>query len=231
VFTVTPDVSGGRTVAYDRDPDYCPTCHTGVSPTLLCPSGNFVTEPQILEIAYRCTRRACQRMLIGVFRKKTFDGPFLLTEVLPVTPKQVDLPQTVRQLSPSFAVIYSQAIAAEGHRLHEIVGVALRRALEFLVKDYCIYLHPQKKQAIERGFLGTCITENVSDPRVKSCAERAAWLANDQAHYRRDWTDFDIRDLKTLIQLTLNFVDSDLIAREYEAGMVSRKATPTKEVP
>ena len=60
----------------------------------------------------------------------------------------------------------------------------------------------------------------MDDPRLKQCAERATWLGNDETHYERKWIDRDVDDLKTLIRLTVNWVESALLTEKYAKGMV-----------
>jgi hypothetical protein len=74
-------------------------------------------------------------------------------------------------------------------------------------------------ETIKRKLLGPCIREHVDDPRIQKCAERAAWLGNDETHYVRKWEDKDVTDLKRLIALTVNWIDSSLQTEEYEKGM------------
>ena len=68
-----------------------------------------------------------------------------------------------------------------------------------------------------------CITHYVSDGNVKTCATRATWLANNETHYERIWTDHDIEDLKVLIRLTQNWIDNELLTAHYVAEMNSKK--------
>jgi hypothetical protein len=175
----------------------------------------------VLEIAFQCNRVNCQRMMIARYWCVT-PGAFGLREVVPSTSKPIDLPESIRAISPTFAATYSQALAAETYQLTQIVGIGLRRALEFLIKDYCVSIDGSSRDEIERKWLSDCIKERIDDRRVKSCAERAVWLGNDEAHYRRLWTDFDVNDLKTLIRLTMNFIENDLLSKEYEASMQRR---------
>jgi hypothetical protein len=67
--------------------------------------------------------------------------------------------------------------------------------------------------------LGTCIKNYIDDKRVQSCAERAAWLGNDETHYLRKWEGKDITDLKTLVRLTVNWLDNALLTKQYEKEM------------
>ena len=111
--------------------------------------------------------------------------------------------------------ILQQATVVDSQNLDEVSGIGYRKALEFLIKDYCIHKNPDKAAAIRASQLGSCITNFVSDANVKQCAKRAAWLGNDEAHYERVWTSHDIRDLKMLIQLTQNWISNELLTTKY----------------
>ena len=63
----------------------------------------------------------------------------------------------------------------------------------------------------------------INEKRIQACAKRAAWLGNDEIHYERKWEDKDITNLKELIKLTVNFVESDIIAGRYEEEMPDNK--------
>jgi len=111
--------------------------------------------------------------------------------------------------------IYNQALAAEAGDLTEIVGIGLRKAVEFLIKDFAIHQKPSDEQDIKKSFLGNCIKNYIDDPNIKECATRAAWLGNDETHYLRKWVEKDISDLKLLIQLTVNWIENVLLTKQY----------------
>ncbi len=103
------------------------------------------------------------------------------------------------------------------------MGIGYRKAIEFLIKDYLITTFPDKKEAILKAKLGQCISNYVSDPKVKMCAERATWLGNDETHYVRTWLDKDLQDLKDLIKLTQYWISSDILTSDYGVNMVKGK--------
>jgi hypothetical protein len=126
-------------------------------------------------------------------------------------------------LSPSFVEIHGQANAAEYWRLDQIAGVGYRKALEFLVKDYCSKIDPTKAEAIKAKQLGQVIADHISDANIQECARRAAWLGNDETHYVRLWTEKDIGDLKSLINLTESWINSHLLTQKYLNDMAKPK--------
>jgi len=121
----------------------------------------------------------------------------------------------VAEVSPTFKTIYEQASAAENYGLDQISGVGYRKALEFLIKDFCIYKMPDDEEKIKSSLLGQVISNHVEDANLKTCANRAAWLGNDETHYVRKWEDKDINDLKTLIELSCVWIKSNVLTEKY----------------
>lgn len=138
---------------------------------------------------------------------------------MPWAPLEKKFAPMVAELSPMFVKIYNQALVAETQSLDQLVGIGLRKALEFLVKDFAKQQHPDDVEAIQKCPLATCIENYVSDANVKGCAKRAVWLGNDETHYVRKWEDKDIADLKLLVHLTTNWVDNVLLTQKYVAEM------------
>lgn len=50
-------------------------------------------------------------------------------------------------------------------------------------------------------------------------AKRAAWLGNDESHYVRKWEECDLKHLKELISVVMNFIQSDILHDRYLAEM------------
>jgi hypothetical protein len=123
------------------------------------------------------------------------------------------------EVSPTFCEIYGQIENAKADGLDQLVGIGLRKALEFLVKDFAKSEHPEALESIERTPLGKCIDTYISDQNVLQCAKRAAWLGNDETHYIRKWTDKDVSDLHLLVRLTVNWVDNHLLTKKYISEM------------
>jgi hypothetical protein len=93
-----------------------------------------------------------------------------------------------------------------------------------LAKDFAIHLSKDKEEEIKKATLGQTIKNYIKDENVKSMAELATWLGNDEAHYIRKWEDKDIEDLKRLIRLTVNAIENALLMEEYKKDMKSSKS-------
>jgi hypothetical protein len=159
-------------------------------------------------------------MFIGRFIEISSNtARYRLDSVVPITPVVPSLPELVVKLSPAFVKIYQQAISAEAAGLDEIFGVGLRKALEFLIKDYACANHTDKTDEVRKLNLSDVINNFISAQNIKNCAKRAAWLGNDETHYVRKWEDKDIKDLKLLLKLTVDWISSELYTQEYMKSM------------
>lgn len=211
----------------NRYPDYCPLCHIAVE---LLPMACSIRRRDrdrynYVEIVFRCPRHACDHLFIARYRAEGTTGrhrqSFLLRDAVPTTPLEPNFPKTIEELSPHSTRIFTQASEAEDRQLDEIAGVGYRKALEYLIKDYLIHSAEtdEQKNEYKRTPLGKCIRDYVTDPKVKLCAERAAWLGNDETHYERKWNDNDLGDLKTLIRLATNWIENELLTEKYAQTM------------
>jgi hypothetical protein len=141
--------------------------------------------------------------------KETFENRpiYRINSFRPKNASKAAFDQIIGTISPTFLLVYNQAMQAESASLEQLTGMGLRKSLEFLVKDYLVKRHPTKTAEIETKQLAQCIKEFVDDDRLKDCALRAVWLGNDETHYVRKWTDKDVSDLKALIRLTVLWIE------------------------
>lgn len=208
----------------DREPDECPCCHCNCHPEEIAHSFTGVGHKDrksidsILEIVYGCPRQECGRLFIARYRITKSSRIFSLYACVPITPKSTAFPKEVESVSPEFVAIFSEAAAAEAYGLKRVAGPGYRKALEYLVKDYLIKSYPDKEKEITSEFLGACI-KRIGDTKIKKCAKRAAWVGNDETHYKRKWLDKGMGDLKTLIKLVVNWIESEILTQQYEEDM------------
>lgn len=207
-------------------PDTCPRCHHGIEPKLL--NALALVERQACQVIFRCTRQSCQEAFIATYNSlgKAPSGwvEHELRNLAPIATKPSPFPETVATISPTFITIFNQAVEAEQKQLDQLVGIGLRKGLEFLVKDYAVSEYPEKETEIRKALLATCISEYISDANVKECAKRAAWLGNDETHYTRKWETKDVNDLKLLVRLTTNWIDNHILTKKYISEMNAGKA-------
>ncbi|MEC5403874.1 hypothetical protein, partial [Clostridioides difficile] len=72
------------------------------------------------------------------------------------------------------------------------------------------------KDVVLRSTLEKCIDYCVSDPRIVSCANKARRIGNDETHYEKKLDEVNTYDLKVLIDLTINWIDTEYLTEMYE---------------
>ena len=200
----------------EKLPDTCPFCHRSIRPN---PIRGYIYRKE-MEVFFSCPHDNCLKGFIGYyeflpsasyqkFKGKTTQG--VLTSRT--------FSDHINSISQDFSRIYNQAFTAEQQGLTEICGVGYRKALEFLLKDYAIINFPDKKEHIEKIQLAKVIGEFVHDSRIKSVSKRAVWLGNDETHYVRKWEGKNLEDLKRLIDLTLHWVEMEILTASFESEM------------
>jgi len=208
-------------------PTRCPFCDRKIHPDFRCAItkyfGNGFTEPyaEILEAVFQCPADDCQHLFIVMYDKVSGhpEHEYFFASILPKNQSKKTFDQYIEDLSPSFCSIWNQAYQAEQSGLKDICGPGYRKALEYLIKDYLISQNPNKREYYQSKLLGNCIRDDIKDPRIKACAERAAWLGNDEVHYDKKWKGKEVKDLKTLIELSLHWILMEHLTGTYETDM------------
>ncbi len=207
---------GNRHTQYD-EPSTCPLCKHSIKPVELS-NHPFCDEEKHLFLSFTYLCKHCYQTFIVLHKASTADHTVTCsTRLLYIEPNRFTeqaFDQSVSNLSPQFVKIYNQALAAECAKLDELAGLGYRKALEFLTKDFCIYLHPDDAEKIKGFPLSKCIASYVDDPRIKTLAERSAWIGNDEAHYIRKQADRDVDDMKAFIKAMVYFVSMVLITED-----------------
>lgn len=199
-------------------PDKCPVCSFSVSPTyILLYEKNRLTY----EVLCGCPRYECGALFIAEYMGA--GSWFELERCYPSSKINRGFPKEISDLAPDFVDIYNQANHAEQEGLDLICGVAYRKALEYLIKDFVIELNPDKSDEIKSMPLQKSIQKYIELADIKEMAERAVWLGNDETHYVRKWENKDLEDLKNLIDLTVYFISMRLKAVRYKEEMAAGK--------
>ena len=205
-----------KIVSVDRYPDKCPFCHKAIVAAFL--EGLYFSEFRTAQLVFYCSNHSCQSLFIGYYSIYP-SGVYELTGIS--TGKMIGSNYTdlIKEISPDFTTIHSQAFHAEQINLLEICGVGYRKALEFLIKDYIIYKDSSIKEDVEKKFLGKCIDDHIDNEKIKKVAKRATWLANDETHYVKKWEGKNLQDLKVLIELTLHWIEMEELTNKFVNDM------------
>ncbi len=223
----------------DNVPTVCPLCHHAIhiQNTLAVNHVNLsakaisrtsINNKKHFELIFRCPR--CFEAFIGKYfysgggARSANQSLYNLKALAPQSTKTEEAGEIISAISDRFDSIYRQAQIAEQSDLLEICGPGYRKALEILVKDYCIHRAVDDAEKIKKMFLGQCISVYVKDGSIKDMANRATWLGNDETHYERIWENHDLDDLKNLLDLTMGFIEQEIKAEQYKEAMDKGKS-------
>jgi len=198
------------------EPDRCPFCHKSISPKFL---GLTNRQFNYLEVFMACPDSSCQHSFIAYYdqiEKNLYEYTGIVSKG---SFEKRRFSEKINLISPSFEKLYNEAFAAEQARLYEVCGMGYRKSLEFLIKEYLVTKKPESRDKIEVTALGNLIKNSIDHPELKVVSERAVWLGNDETHYIRKFEDKDLRDLKRLIDLTLQWIELKETTDFYKNGM------------
>jgi hypothetical protein len=224
--TVRWEVNGNETpgrASIDKRVSECPICHFTIEPRSAGIPEH--SNGDWLESYFRCSNPQCRHLFIEVYEidRGMISQPgtlsFRFVQCLPWKAVERQFAKAIRDTSPDFVGIHNQASAAEAYGLSDVAGPGFRKALEFLLKDYAIRLHSDDADWIRRAQLAQVISKHFTDPRLQVAFSRATWLGNDQTHYERRWSDFNINDLKRLIDLSISFIEMEILSAELATEM------------
>ena len=197
----------------ERRPDVCPLCHHAME-FLNHQYASYNPVSKWAQLVYRCQKLSCQNLFFANYALKHGSDVLIFGHTSPVSLVTRPFSEIINNTSKEFGDIYNQALASELQGYLKICGVGYRKALEFLVKDYLIGIHPDKTEEIKTKFLGKCIEEYISNANIKIVAKRAVWLGNDETHYVRIWEGKDLQDLKKLVDLTVHWIEMEQLTND-----------------
>lgn len=203
-------------------PKICPICNNNISPINEFEKCNI--DINSVSILFTCP--ACGKGFITHYKYNESDyevkGPYkykvlTLLQSFPVKPKETIFEECIRNLSPNFCNIYNQAVASETYGLDQLSGIGYRKAIEFLIKDFCTYKHPKDEEKIKSTLLGQVINTYIDETsKIRTLAKASVWLGNDETHYIKKFDDKDINDLKRFIRATVSYITYELVSDEAE---------------
>lgn len=201
-------------------PNICPVCEQSGNHTLIATGINQVdsmvsitlecTECYELFFALYCIVPERKNFGVGEFRN-SIDTKCLF--VLPFRKQANNLPIEIQNVYPVFDEIYSQALEAESKGLHLITGIAFRKSVEFLVKQYLIDSEPSEELKIRKEPLGESI-KRIQFPLIQKLAKAATWIGNDEGHFTKKHSDYDVSDIKRFILSLCHLLVAEKVAED-----------------
>ena len=188
--------------------DICPNCGRGIEPILKDSSFYKDEHRHILFLTLFCN--SCKYAWV--------DSYDYLFDYGSVSPRNLhyykelpsEFPKEISELSPQGVKTYTQSLQAEADGYDTLVGIGLRKSLEFIIKDFLIYKFPEKADEIKAKLLGAVIKDYIDDQILQKLAQATSWIGNDETHYVRKHTDKDLQDLKKFLNATIRFIEYQL---------------------
>jgi len=200
-------------------PNNCPLCHHIV---LIKDFIVMNEHSKDLQLLFECPNSDCRSYFIGYYQ--VTPQSVKLNYYKPINIITPNFPKIILKISPSFISIFEEAEKAKQTGLDQIADAGFRKAFEFLIKDYAKSIAEEDKHSeIESSFAGNVVDNYIPDHRIQSVAKRALWLGNDESHYLRKWSEKDITDLISLINLTIHWIEIEQISASYINDMPETK--------
>jgi hypothetical protein len=201
-------------------PEECPECRQIIDPIYKNHFDSY--ESRFMYVFFKCPSSACRVGFVYEF-EADIDMNYYFKRIIKGKFQIHEFSDHIRHLSENFCKIYNEAQSAEDLGLLEICGIGYRKALEYLIKDYIISIDPEKAEEVKAKFLSNCIKDYVVNENIKNMAKRASWLGNDETHYVRMWGDKDRKDLKLLLNLTIHWIEMEIITKQMINEMPEKK--------
>ena len=121
-------------------PTICPLCNSKIFPIQLY--SKYSLDNKTVSTLYFCN--GCKNVFIAKYKFESVNDINNIFDFYELTPKNYVrkiFDEKIEKFFSTFCDIYNQAVAAESYELKDIAGMAYRKSLEFLIKDYCILLN------------------------------------------------------------------------------------------
>jgi len=131
--------------------------------------------------------------------------------------------EVLQALSPEFCRLYGEASVAERAPLPQASGLAYAKSLELLIKDFAKRENPGEEAKIESANLAVCVREYLKDDLLRNSSELGVGLRNDQVHYKREYTEHGLAELKGLIHLVVRLIEESERRKKSAADIMRLK--------
>lgn len=197
----------------------CPYCGNKITPIHLQHVADWLPDDTVTYYAIcQCPNKSCNKIFfvkytgehiyinMGFYTEDSLN--VLESEIFPYSINDINFDENIIEISPDFIEVYKQALLADKMNLDKIAGSGFRLALEKLIKDFAAHINPEKADEIKNDTkVSNVINNRIPDKPIfddlKNIANRAWWLGCDSSHYNKNYTEFDIDDLKECIDITV----------------------------
>lgn len=201
-------------------PNACTYCDKGIDPIIVNKFVYPFYDLWNIVITYKCP--CCEQIFFAKYQINPMGlgidtGSLYPFEIIGGHKTSQEFDDCLKDVSQDFIDSFNDAYIAEQSGCTSIVGIAYRRAFEFLIKDYAIKYNSNNANDIKTMNLSECIKKYAPTDDMKELLLRASWIGNDFAHYESKHENVDISDLKQLILLSVDSIIADVKKRNYIA--------------
>lgn len=202
-YKLLDDKRGALNIAYADTIIRCPFCGMKTSCDFIS-QGYGVSYDHHLFFINQCGE--CGSFFLSQHYNRDPNIDFVTT--FPNAIYKNEFPKGVEDFSPSFIEIYQQSMTAKLANLTEIVGLGLRKALEYLISDYITnVLKLPLANTLENRIKQIDITN------VNVNATLARWIGNDNTHTQKKHPEFTIDDMIQSIQIVVYYLHAEYISK------------------
>ncbi len=134
--------------------------------------------------------------------------------VYPYSSPDIDIPEEISKVSAEFGHLYKQAYMAKNCGMQDLFGMALRKAFEYLIKDYALFLNPDKEDEIAKKLLVNCINDYVENDKIKSLCTSCRLIGNNETHWRNENSAEDVEFMEKVLLAVIRFIDQEMVVIE-----------------
>lgn len=189
-------------------PRKCPFCEISIHPQLKGHTLTNYNQEYLQVFTWECPD--CNRHYVtGHIRadKKSKNTVFLFIQ--PVR-KGKEFPIQLVDLSPAFVKIYNQALHSEQSGHYEVAGMAFRKALEILIKDYAFEVLKKPMEEIESKNLSRAIEEYLPTSTHIAAADVVRIKGNDYSHYKTLIDDVSYEQMKFFFDALIDRIYTEI---------------------
>lgn len=95
--------------------------------------------------------------------------------------------------------------------------MALRKALECLVKDFALFNNPDKEDVIAKKSLANCIKDYIESSKINTFCTSCRLIGNNETHWRNENTAEDVVFMEKVLNVILHFIEQEVIVSDAEA--------------
>ncbi len=163
-------------------PDVCPHCHRVTACSYISMTALSVDGGTLTFIKYQCQ---CEKFITCTYfvpNNSSYKTTVRPINTFPNGEISIKEAEKLEIFSPQFVKIYSEVMKAKHQGLYLLVGPGLRKAIEYLVKDYLLYTNILSEEKLKKIALRKCIADFIQNEDLLAVMGATVEIGNDEVH-------------------------------------------------